>query len=431
MFKRSLSSLIATILLIVVSVILITVVLTWGSDFAREHLSSQTTTINKSDLTGLIISRPISNNQLFLNNQSSIDLNIIGYNIILPTNHYLFDDFSNKTFYLDSPFYLSKNSQELLVVECFPSNNFFINLLTSENNFIKVSVTTNITLNPETSNFIQRVKNDGGVIVDVCAIDNRITFLKANGLWEKLRGEHSLNFGIKFNSSNPNLVEKIYSIKGEDDFLQTNPDLQGEFLENGLNQKAILKITNKNQVYDIINDGKKWIRHVNKMEHSVVVKYHSFPLDQIFYTINLYLYSNSQSDYPSVYFGLNVAGWSSADNASKPGFYVKKNTVERDWQQSSTLIPNDFMVFDSFWDVENRSIKQHLNNNLVHIRTVLTSGYTADYDVTAAQVIKNYSAPTFEIPTKEYAHFSFWNLVMSDEQRLKNYNWHKNYYELE
>jgi FlaG/FlaF family flagellin (archaellin) len=38
--KRSVSPLIATILLIVVSVILVTVVLTWGSDFAKDKLST-------------------------------------------------------------------------------------------------------------------------------------------------------------------------------------------------------------------------------------------------------------------------------------------------------------------------------------------------------------------------------------------------------
>lgn len=429
LYKRSVSPLIATILLIVVSVILITVVLTWGSSFTKDKLST-TQTIQNKDFTGLITSRSVSNNQLFLNNQSQSDINIIGYNIILPTNHYLFENFSNKTFYLDSPLYISKNSQELLTVECFPSNNFFINLLTSENNFIKVSVITNTTLTPETNSFIQRVKNDGGVIIDVCAIDNRIIFLKANDLWEKLRGEHSLNFGIKFNLSNPSLVEKIYSIKGEDDFLQSNQNNQGEFVENGLNQRAILKLNRNNQVYNIINDGKKWVRNINKMEQSVVVKYHPLPSDEVHYIINLYLQSSHPSDLPAVYFGLNVAGWSGTDNASKPGFYIKKNDTERTWQQATTLIPNDFIVFDSFWDVENRIVRQLVNNSIVHNRVVLTSGYTADYDVTTAQVMR-FSAPAVEIPTKEYVHFSFWNLVMSDDQRLKNYNWHKNYYKLE
>ena len=62
MLKRSLSPLIATILLMVVSVILITVILTWGSDFAKEKLSiAQSSAIKNTDFTGLITTNHIEN----------------------------------------------------------------------------------------------------------------------------------------------------------------------------------------------------------------------------------------------------------------------------------------------------------------------------------------------------------------------------------
>jgi len=101
--KRSLSPLIATILLIVVSVILIIVVLTWGSSFAKEKLSiTKSSAIQNTDFTGLITNRSLSSqNILVSNNHSSRDLNITGYKIISSLDHYLYSYFENKIYYLE------------------------------------------------------------------------------------------------------------------------------------------------------------------------------------------------------------------------------------------------------------------------------------------------------------------------------------------
>jgi len=110
--KRSLSPLIATILLIVVSVILITVVLTWGSDFAKDKLSTTQTSIKNTDFTGLITNRSISSqNILISNNHSSKDLNVIGYKIISSLNHDLYSYFENKIYYLEEPFRRAINNR--------------------------------------------------------------------------------------------------------------------------------------------------------------------------------------------------------------------------------------------------------------------------------------------------------------------------------
>ncbi len=139
--KRSISPLIATILLIVVSVILISVVLTWGSDFARDKLSTakNISTQNK-DLTGLITSRSISSQNILISNNSSQDLNITGYKIISSIDHYLYDYFENKIYNLDQPLIINPNSAQILKIDCFPESSFFIDLITDQNIHVRTQI---------------------------------------------------------------------------------------------------------------------------------------------------------------------------------------------------------------------------------------------------------------------------------------------------
>ncbi len=139
--KRSLSPLIATILLIVVSVILITVVLTWGSDFARDKLSTaKNLSAQNIDLTGLISSRPISSQNILISNNSSQDLNITGYKIISSIDHYLYDYFENKIYNLDQPLIINPNSAQTLQIDCYPESSFFIDLLTDQNTYVRTQI---------------------------------------------------------------------------------------------------------------------------------------------------------------------------------------------------------------------------------------------------------------------------------------------------
>jgi len=112
-YKRSVSPLIATILLIVVSVILVTVVLIWGQGFSKDNLNQATFSMNQ-DFTGLITSRSISSqNILISNNHSSKDLNVIGYKIISSLNHDLYSYFENKVYYLEEPLIIGSKQAEL------------------------------------------------------------------------------------------------------------------------------------------------------------------------------------------------------------------------------------------------------------------------------------------------------------------------------
>ncbi len=138
---KSLSPLIATILLIVVSVILITVVLTWDSDFARDKLSTaKNISTQTTDLTGLVSSRSISSQNILISNNSSKDLNVTGYKIISSIDHYLYDYFENKIYNLDQPLIINSNSAQSLQIDCYPENTFFIDLLTDQNIYVRTQV---------------------------------------------------------------------------------------------------------------------------------------------------------------------------------------------------------------------------------------------------------------------------------------------------
>ena len=138
---KSISPLIATILLIVVSVILITVVLTWGSSFAKEKLSTaKNSSIQNTDLTGLISSRSISSQNILISNNSSKDLNITGYKIISSIDHYLYSYFENKIYNLDQPLIINPNSAQTLKIDCFPESSFFIDLITDQNIHVRTQI---------------------------------------------------------------------------------------------------------------------------------------------------------------------------------------------------------------------------------------------------------------------------------------------------
>jgi lipopolysaccharide export LptBFGC system permease protein LptF len=102
--KKSLSPLIATILLIVVSVILITVVLTWGSSFAKENLNKATSTVDfkESDLSSFLTITNIlqlsENNVITIRNLHSKEpITFIGYKLITKENYV----FANQRLYFD------------------------------------------------------------------------------------------------------------------------------------------------------------------------------------------------------------------------------------------------------------------------------------------------------------------------------------------
>ena len=141
--KRSLSPLIATILLIVVSVILITVVLTWGSGFAKENLNSVNTLdqLTKSDLSSFIVLDSFSqtetgNNIIIRNLHSFSDLNLIGYKLVTDSNYV----FSNQLLYFDEVIGITPGEVRSLNIICFPNREFVLQLVNKDLTYVTLPI---------------------------------------------------------------------------------------------------------------------------------------------------------------------------------------------------------------------------------------------------------------------------------------------------
>jgi hypothetical protein len=141
MNKRSISPLIATILLIVVSVILITVVLTWGSAFTKDNLNQTNSILNlkESDLSSFIsvVSythlENISN--IVIRNLHGEKITFVGYkliseDIINPEKLYSFPNIIN----------IDSGGVATLNLICFPKANFILQLITDDLEYVSLSI---------------------------------------------------------------------------------------------------------------------------------------------------------------------------------------------------------------------------------------------------------------------------------------------------
>ncbi|HOW29171.1 MAG TPA: hypothetical protein PK685_00640 [archaeon] len=139
--KKALEPLIATILLIVVSVILVTIVLTWGKNFSVEELNKTNNIIYvKSDISNYIQYKTRSNttsenNILEIKNIHPTETaTIVGYKILSPNSKFRFlDDYQ---FSLDENATLSPGQSIFLGLACTPEQTFNVELLTSDSKYI-------------------------------------------------------------------------------------------------------------------------------------------------------------------------------------------------------------------------------------------------------------------------------------------------------
>ncbi len=129
--KRSLSPLIATILLIVVSVILIIVVLTWGSGFTKENTDKANTFLDSSQQiskSGVFWLDSLIGDKVILKNNLSSSVEIKGYKILTT-------DFNSEYFWLNSYRPLENNvlftasAITPISLVCVPESRFFLELI--------------------------------------------------------------------------------------------------------------------------------------------------------------------------------------------------------------------------------------------------------------------------------------------------------------
>ena len=131
LFKKSVSPLIATILLIVVSVILITVVLTWAKGFTQSTTNKATDLLDQSkdiSKTGVFWQTSLLGDQLILKNQIIDDIEIKGYKIL--TNDYNSDYFwLNSYRSLENNILFSPSTLAPITLVCVPTNKFYLELI--------------------------------------------------------------------------------------------------------------------------------------------------------------------------------------------------------------------------------------------------------------------------------------------------------------
>jgi len=138
--KKSVSALIATILLIVVAVALVAILLTWGKSFTNTSLSETTNQFKKADESIFFI-KPMQfvNGTLVLKNisPSEEDINIIGYKIISGLSHSLL----NNMITIESTI-ISKGDQQAIYIPFPPEKVFDMQLYTSNGYYLDVKNVT-------------------------------------------------------------------------------------------------------------------------------------------------------------------------------------------------------------------------------------------------------------------------------------------------
>lgn len=136
--KISISPLIATILLVVVSVAIIGIVLSWGKGFTQEAIIStdKESIIESTELKGFIYYNDLKRDNLFIKNTSSVSGNITKYKI----NSSLDSSKLNTYITLDEPIPLGANGTSVISLYCVPEKDFSVELVTEDNKYVTVPV---------------------------------------------------------------------------------------------------------------------------------------------------------------------------------------------------------------------------------------------------------------------------------------------------
>ena len=136
--KKSISPLIATILLIVVAVAVIGVIVLWGKGFTHTNLSLAQEVNSKSELTGFVFQENLTGTILILKNaHTRKDVIITGYKI----NSFQDYSYLNTVHTLDTTITLNHNTLAQIDLGCVPESKFSVDLITSENEYINIPVT--------------------------------------------------------------------------------------------------------------------------------------------------------------------------------------------------------------------------------------------------------------------------------------------------
>ena len=139
--KKSISSLIATILLIVVAVTLVIVLFTWSRDFTKTVSVVDGVVLDSKKSTIYVPVKEVypAINKIILENTDDVeDLNIIGYKIKSNESYPFFNVYT----VLSPPIIISSNDINSISLDCLPSGSFILQLFTAESEYIDVKIST-------------------------------------------------------------------------------------------------------------------------------------------------------------------------------------------------------------------------------------------------------------------------------------------------
>jgi flagellin-like protein len=333
--KRSVSPLIATILLIVVAVILVVAVLSFSKDFVGESLEETKSFLTESSsLRGFITSQDVINKHVIIANNSQQDINIIGFRLIVPYDNQFYYVLNHNHFILDNILISSKNTNNIYL-HCLPANNFGLDLLLENNTFVKVNVNVknytddlcSVYKTPITNGLIFRenFENEknisivGGVLTNVVLEDETGYF---NG------SSSRINYGNRFNFNNGifsirvvtkgstdnigsyrGVISKDAGPSGERSFLLQLDDTTGNFSfdvwqSNGGRIAAHSGVSVDDEIHDVVGvaDGSKIRIYVDGVEKSNVNYDGTFFVSEVPFFIGKY----SNSYYKGIFYIVEI-----------------------------------------------------------------------------------------------------------------------------
>ena len=136
-FKKSISPLIATILLVVVAVAVIGIIVLWGKGFTTDNLSLASQTSKESSLCSFVWQDNLTGTNLILKNtHATKGETIVAYKI----NSFADYSFLNTEHTLDTPITLNESGYATITLGCLPEAKFSVDLITSNGDYINVPV---------------------------------------------------------------------------------------------------------------------------------------------------------------------------------------------------------------------------------------------------------------------------------------------------
>ncbi|MDD3178189.1 MAG: BspA family leucine-rich repeat surface protein [Candidatus ainarchaeum sp.] len=144
--KKAISPLIATVLIVLVSVVLIAGIVSFSKDFTISNLDeSSVVTYDKSDLDGFIKCLSVYESMsgdyskvVLENNNFNKDLNVVAYKLISTTAENT--NFINTEYTLETPLVINPNRSNQLDIICIPSKEFILELKTNDGKYISIPV---------------------------------------------------------------------------------------------------------------------------------------------------------------------------------------------------------------------------------------------------------------------------------------------------